>query len=841
MSAHLNTITGVIVFSWMLFLTPVRAQITLDGTMGPSGTLSGPAYSIPQSSGTTRGPNLFHSFSRFGIGTGQSATFSGAASILNVFSRVTGGSASNIDGALRSTLPNADLFLVNPAGVVFGPNASLDVKASFHATTADVVRFSDGGSFAADPGGTSSLSVAAPSAFGFLGAPSGAVEVRQGALTVPTGNQLSLIGGGIIIRGNPNGGPGAPAQLAAPSGLIHLASVNADGDVPIANPADTKASELRPFSRLGPILITDSASLNASGANGNGTIVIRGGQLHLRHARVAADSLANAAGTPVALDFYVREEISFIASSASANTFGAQSAGAIVLDASDISLSAGAQVSSVTFGSGAGGVIRINASNELSLSGAVPGGAPSAILANTVFAGDGGSITIDAGRVTITGGAQIGSGTFGAGHSGGVNIRATHEVRLIGTAPGSCPQTNGCSSVIDANTFSPNANAGNAGAILVEAPRVTLLDGGTISSTTLGAGRGGSVTVRASERLALIGDAVPAVGIGSNFFAVSPSAIVAVSVGLGAAGSIAVSSNQVDLLDGGAISSTSLGLGEGGSVAVSATDLVRVAGTASDGTPSTIGASALNLIGASADAGEVIIKTPRLHVTGGARIDTLSRGTGQGGNLTIEASDAVLIFGSSVSTQAAGNGSGGNITLNAKNLLHLVDGEITTSVAGGAGPGGNISIDPQFVILDNSRIQANAFGGPGGNISIVAGTFFADFTSTVEASSQLGIEGSIEIDSPDTNVSGGLVVLPVSFDDASGLLAHSCEKVIGAANSSLVVSGRGGQATNLDGYLFSNFAFVTPGLASAPNTTLYAAPALTPQVQSVFFANPCDS
>src|SRR3954451_6690089 len=110
---------------------------------------SGSQVDIGADLGTRRGDNLFHSFEKFGIAPGQTATFTGPGAIRNVISRVTGGEISNIDGTLRSTVGQADLYFLNPAGVMFGPNATLDVPGSFHVSTAHELRFADGASFSA--------------------------------------------------------------------------------------------------------------------------------------------------------------------------------------------------------------------------------------------------------------------------------------------------------------------------------------------------------------------------------------------------------------------------------------------------------------------------------------------------------------------------------------------------------------------------------------------------------------------------------------------------------------------------------------------------------------------
>jgi filamentous hemagglutinin family protein len=124
-----------------------QAQVTLDGTLGRAGPLPGPDYQITADLGRQVGGNLFHSFGQFSIHTGESATFSGPNSVHNIIGRVTGGETSLIDGTLRSTIPGANLYLLNPAGVLFGEHAQLDVPGSVHVSTADVLRLTDGGRF----------------------------------------------------------------------------------------------------------------------------------------------------------------------------------------------------------------------------------------------------------------------------------------------------------------------------------------------------------------------------------------------------------------------------------------------------------------------------------------------------------------------------------------------------------------------------------------------------------------------------------------------------------------------------------------------------------------------
>src|SRR5271166_1946319 len=119
-------------------------HITIDGRLSPAQTLAGPNYAIGANLGKQVGSNLFHSFGQFGLSTGESAVFSGPATISNVIGRVTGGSLSTINGRTQSNITGANLYLINPSGIVFLPNATVNVSGSFHASTADYLKMSDG-------------------------------------------------------------------------------------------------------------------------------------------------------------------------------------------------------------------------------------------------------------------------------------------------------------------------------------------------------------------------------------------------------------------------------------------------------------------------------------------------------------------------------------------------------------------------------------------------------------------------------------------------------------------------------------------------------------------------
>src|SRR5690349_2541967 len=280
--------------SGMLWPAAVAAQITLDGSMGGGARpLTGPNYTIDSVVGQTRGGNLFHSFGQFNILTGESATFtnSQATAISNIFSRVTGGNQSVIDGLLRSTIPGAHFYLINPSGVMFGPNASLQVGGAFHVSTANYVRFADGAKFHADLAQNSVLTTAAPIAFGFLGPSTGTIAVNGSSLQVDPGQTLSLVGGNVEVNG---------AALSAPSGRIQIASTASAGEVSLVSPGGQPQLDVSSFARLGEIRIA-AATLDVGGAP-NGSVVIRGGRVIVDQSLISADNFADVDGERAAID-----------------------------------------------------------------------------------------------------------------------------------------------------------------------------------------------------------------------------------------------------------------------------------------------------------------------------------------------------------------------------------------------------------------------------------------------------------------------------------------------------------------------------------------------------------
>ncbi len=902
---------------WTL-LADSEAQITLDGSVGPSGNLTGPEYMIPATVGQQLGENLFHSFGDFNVNTGESATFTGPASVSHIIGRVTGENPSNLDGLLRSEIAGASLYLFNPQGVMLGPNASLDVSGSLRISTADALRFQDGAAFAADLSAQSTLTAAAPSAFGFLQAQPARITVQGSHLEVLEGETLSLLGGDIEMTGDADSAALEFPTLSAPGGRLHLVSVGSPGEVTIHTSETSLGLSVDAFDRLGAISIVDGAFVSTS-SDGGGTVTIRGERLRIDGAFVTSETFGSTHGATMGLDIEMTGDVVVTNESLlSTNTFGEGSAGGVQITAHNVDVVNGTVIDSTTFDRGQGGHLTIRAIDSVTITGSTSDGTfGSAIFVNTLGPGAGGETSVEAAVVTLSDGGQIDNTAFDAGRGGNVTIRAHDSVTVTGSTPdgtfgGIFAQAQGSGaggntliesptvtlsdggridnatflsgrggdvtirssdsvtitgSTFDGGFFSGivvetqgiEADSGAGGNVLVEAPVVTLSSGGNISALTSGAGPGGSVTIRASEMLSVTGTINTS---DDNFFISRIGAqSVGTDVGSGPGGEVLVEAPMVTLSDGGQIVTTTLGPGQGGNVTVRASEALIITGSRLDPTgniSSGIFATTQGRVDGGV-GGNVRVEAPVVTLSGGGRINSTNSGAGQGGDVTLVISDLLTVTGSdangfasgilteasdtslgqggdidvrareiqfvkgaTITARSTGTGNagdvmisasetflsdmgtvtteatqadGGNITLMARDRIQLRDSQVEANVGGGADTvGGNIVFDPEFVIIQNSRVVASAIEGRGGNIQIVAqNAVLVDPNSVLDASSELGIDGSVDVQAPITDLSGTVTPLTDRFIQASALLASRCAgRLRQGSVGRFVVAGRDG-------------------------------------------------
>ena len=776
---------------------PGLAQVTTDGTVGPRLQLSGPNYGIGAELGSRADSNLFHSFERFSLATGESAIFSGPDEVRNVISRVTGGTRSDIDGALRSTIPGADFFFVNPAGVVFGPNASLDVQGSFHVSTADELRFADGSVFSATDPAASSLTVAAPEAFGFLGADPASILIDRSNLQVSAGEAFSAVGGDISIDGRPDLDLASPeaTTIGASGGTIALVSLASAGEVRIIDGEMTNA-------RGGRLELRDQAIIDTSGAGG-GRILIRAGEFLLKHLSLVAavnEDSSDGSGIDVRSDRIFADNFSQIgtlsqssgaagdvfvaaseidlrnASRISADSLGSGSAGSVVIEADTVRLVNGGAIGSASRAEGPGGEVGVTArdieilgmdatqQSPVNLTGITTSSQPGS-------SGEPGSITIIAsGEIAISGAEALISSSTRNEHDGGEVHVAADRVSVSGAASGIV-------------TFALSGSSGDAGSVVVRANEVTV-DGGLISSTA----RGPFVDAEGQLLIAR-----------------------------GSAGTVRVEADRLRLIDGGQIGSSGFGLGDGGNVRVIADERIEIMGRDTDGSPSGIFASSWDeavlvgyfLVGILAGpniGGDIRIETPVLTLADGAEINAESFTFGAAGNVDLNISQQLLLDDAEISTEALLAG-GGRIDVLVDDLIDLRESRITSAVFGGADTtAGNLSIDPRFIVLDGSRIVAEAIEGRGGSIDIEVDNLIQSPDSVISASAgPAGIDGTVVISSPEVDLTGGLVVLDPALLDAASQLHERCAARRDVGASSFTGVGRGGLPPGPDQPLMSDY------------------------------------
>jgi filamentous hemagglutinin family protein len=721
-----------------LVLDKAQAQITPDGTLSTTVTQSSNTFTIDQ--GNRVGNNLFHSFGQFSVPTGGAAIFNNTADVQNIFSRVMGGSVSNIDGVIRAN-GSANLFLLNPSGILFGPNASLNIGGSFVGTTANSIKFADGVEFSAvNPTMTPLLTV-----------------------SVPIGLQLGQNPGAITIQGI--GG--------------HLTAND-----PIFSTYRSRSSS--------SLQVSSRATLALVG----GQIEIQGGRLNAGHIAIGAIAPSSDVTPMVGLQATAQGlGLSYGNIPQFADIRLSQAA---LLDANNGSIQI--QGRNVTFLDGsaawthnqsvsAAGTIDVTASGLLFLQGTTAqSNIRSGLESQALGTGKGGDIRVSANDITILDGAGIVARSFSAGDTGNITIQAKGDVQVRGFAPES--NTN---SIIGNFTV----GLGNVGNVQLTANQLTLVEGGNATTATFGSGGSGKITVNVVDSIE-IGGANPRTR--------SVSAIGGISFGSGNAGSVVVTTGRLRLRDAGRVTSGGFAQGNAGSVVVVATESIELSGdrTAIDSPIDVLPVVTRAVFGLppipSGSAGNVSIYTSLLKINDQAQVSVRNDGAGNAGNLQIYA-DQIELDRSAAITAATQSGGGGNIILNLQSLLSLRNQSTVTTNSGGVGNGGNIIINaPLIVGFENSDIIANAVQGRGGNIQITTqGIFGLQFRpqltpkDDITASSQFGVNGTVQVNTIGTDPSAGLVELPENLTDSSRQIVAGCAGVQG---NQFVITGRGGVPNN---------------------------------------------
>ncbi|MEM1308043.1 MAG: filamentous hemagglutinin N-terminal domain-containing protein [Cyanobacteria bacterium P01_H01_bin.153] len=474
----------------------------------------------------------------------------------------------------------------------------------------------------------------------------------------------------------------------------------------------------------------------------------------------------------------------FPSSLASDADLGSQGdAGNVLITTPQLTMTNGASLSTASLGLGnAGNVTIAAAAIVLDSSSTQTRQNPSTNIFTTSRGGEGGDIQMTGRTLAVTNGARLFATTdiVGQGNAGDITLNLTDAIAIAGTAPAGGPST--------VTTSALTGSGGSGGDITINTSNFSLADGGRLTTETAAPGPGGNIVVDSQTFLI------------DNDAQLSASSIGAEG---GQAGDITVRTNQFDMGGSGFLFTTTEGRFDAGDIVLEIRDRATLSGTETGlfaGTESPQ---------ASGDGGNIRITGPeQISLRDGATIEANNEGTGVGGNIWLEAGGLSLAGNSTVTATTTSN-QGGNITLPLQESLVLRNGSQISTEAGLAqagGDGGDITINVAegFVIAipeEDSDIVAEAFAGQGGNIRIVAAGIFGleprsqpTPLSDVRASSELGLDGTVEIIALNPNPDQGLITLTSDLLDEPQLLAQGCEPITAdsPARGAFYTSGRGG-------------------------------------------------
>ncbi|MGF1986260.1 MAG: filamentous hemagglutinin N-terminal domain-containing protein [Nostoc sp. ZfuVER08] len=831
----------------------VLAEITADGTLGSESSILIPGVEVKGEivnridGGAVRGANLFHSFSEFSIGDGQRVYFYNPTGIENILTRVTGNNSSNILGTL-GVLGNANLFFINPNGIVFGRNARLDVAGSFVGSTADSLRFDNNFAFSANnPQTPPLLTINVPLGLQFAANPGSILNqstVRDSngeivGLQVRSQRTLALVGGDIFLQ---------QGRIKADGGQIELGSVFGNGVVgfnwSFASDAIPLTLSYEGIENYRDIQLSGRAEIIANSDSISQSI----GSVHLQGRRVtlseesgifnsnrgsgkpgsvivnATDLVEMSGGSPI-------DEDSLI----DVANYGSGGGSSVIINTSRLIVGDGSFIAANTRGVGQGGRIIVNASNSVELLGTSLSGFSTGFFATTQAEGKGGNITIDTGRLIVKDGGVVSVSTFNTGDGGELTVMAKEFVELSGAYRGG----RNSSGLFAQSNIGATGDAGN---LTIKTGQLFIRNGAQIGTSTFSSGNGGTMLVDASKSVEVNGTAIRSDGsrVSSGIFS-SVGRRPDVTQPTGKGGDITINSNRLVVEDGGQIQANTFARGAGGTLTLNLENLLIKSGgevgasTYGEGLGGKVTVNALESIEVSGsgigdtglgnssirrfnsilsagsqglgDSGNLTIATKNLVVKDGGQVTVSGLGIGNPGNLDITAKTISLNEGTLSATTASG--SEANIQLRVSDLIRLRNNSSITAQAFDKGNGGNININTNFVVAnpkENSDIIANAIEGSGGRINITAqGIFGLQLSETltslsdINASSELGINGVVEINTPDVNPSNGLVNLPTNIVDASRLIAQTCRtggEATANEQSEFIVTGRGGLPPN---------------------------------------------
>ena len=704
---------GFIPISMMLADAAI-AQIIPDTTLGNENSVVIPNIFVQGDvgdridGGAIRGSNLFHSFEQFNINDSQRVYFANPTGIETILSRVTGNDVSDIFGTLGVD-GTADLFFLNPNGIVFGENARLDVAGSFMATTADAFQFGVQGTFSATaPSAPTALLTIDPSALLFTQATAGSILNQSvtplfpgnsflKGLRVPDGERLALVGGPVQLEGGGLNAFGGRVDVGAVGGLGSV-TLNSDGSLGF------------PESLTREDVYLNGARLEVTPGEG-GDIVIIARNIELLNSDIRAGIVLDAGGPDAQAGDIVLNASNVIQIDQSAvNNFifsdSTGTGGSIYLVTEVLEIQGNSELASTNFGIGNSGNILVEASDRVLLDDG------SSIFTNVPQSarGNGGEISIDTGLLEVLNLSQLQSGTLGNGNAGSIRLNARDRITFNNSAVFSDVKMGA---------------VGNGGNVDISTNILELSDLTLFQTTTLGNGNAGSINIVAGDRITL-----------------DTSAFIRSDVeetGIGNAGDINITTNNLKMQNLSGLFTTTFGQGNAGDIDISATDSILF------NNASIFGDVSINAIGTGGNIG---ISSKNLDITNLSVISADTLGQGNAGNIFINVQEAIQIdnlsqIGTVVQQEAIGQG--GDIVIKTGSLEFSDFSQLSSSTFGN-GDAGQISITAQdHIVMDFSLISSLVFSeaeGAAGDIFLTANSLelrnFAGLSSTTTSQGNAG-------------------------------------------------------------------------------------------------------
>ena len=735
--------------------------------------------------GAQRGSNLFHSFSEFNVSEGRGAYFANPTGVENILGRVTGANPSQILGTL-GVLGNADLFLINPNGIIFGQNARLDVNGSFIGSTADSLLFPDGEFSARDTQAKPLLTVNVPIGLGLGDNPGDIVVNKNELLLVPIGETLALVGGNVSIDGS---------WLLAVDGNIELGGLTAQGEIDLNE--DGSLSFPDNVVR-GDVSLANGTNLFVAGEEG-GAININARNFSLTSGSFVAAGINVELGSPEAQagDIIIdsTEDVLLDGATVTNSNVGTGSAGNIEISARNITAINGGNVTSFNDGKGETGDITLTATEDVIFNGLISPSINGVVnFVSEEATGNVGSINITAQNLTLTNGAFVESRVAGNADSGSIDLDIANTITVDGfgiTVGDSGEKVPIASSIATEITPSGNGNSGN---ININTKTLFLTRNGAVSATILGSGNAGNININA-EAIAISQQGSPFIEP-SNISSNALSGFISDAVEANA-GNIIINTNSLSIADGGSIGASSSGISNSGSIVVNATDNLSLDGTGlvfvPDGTKfldettevfSSISTSTTgNPVG---NAGSIEINTPKLSLNNFAQISAVTSGEGTGGDITIDTGQLNVVGTSQIIASTFTDGNAGSLNITATDSIELSgasergrSGLLVSALVGG-GNGGDLSVfTDELIIRDGATISASNFpsiegatepgSGSAGILTIEANSITLDNNAVVTAATQSGEGGNIDLQIADNlTVQDNSTISAQAFNQANG-------------------------------------------------------------------------